>query len=164
MLKRIVMQLSGLGTDLSIRLWGWLTTRLWKPVSSLPASFTRKFQSAINLLNPLAQMLPNFKAWRANQITAAQSTKQEPTTAKAKVIPIGSRRQTTAPQTRQAATTASKKNKEPVGKIKLVLSRISENKTVQTLIAHQWTQAGLRLLGTARQHLQRVQRRLFKGR
>jgi hypothetical protein len=57
-----------------------------------------------------------------------------------------------------------KKSKELVVKIKLVPSRLKENKIVQILMAHKWTQAGLKLVGTARQHLQRVQRQLFKGR
>jgi hypothetical protein len=48
-------------------------------------------------------------------------------------------------------------------KIKLALSRIKENKTVQTLTVHQLIQAGSKLAGLAKQLPQRVRQVFKKG-
>ena len=164
MFKRIVMQVSGLVMVRFTTVYIQLTICLSRTAKHLLALITQTYHSVLTLLNPLAKMLPNFKAWAVNPTTVAPSTKQGRSTAKAKVTRRGSQRQTTAPQTRQRATISSKKSKGFVVKIRLALLRISESKTVQTLMAHQWIQGGLKLLGTARQRLKHVQHRLFKGR
>lgn len=152
MLKRIATQLSGLGMDLCTRLWAWLTTRLWNPVSNLLVSFTRKFQNVINLLNPLVQMVLSFKAWAVSLTTVARSINQGRSIAKAKAIQIGSQLLTTVHQTLQRVATAIKKINVLVALMKWVASRINASKTVLTLIAHQWIQAGLKLLDHANPH------------
>ena len=55
------------------------------------------------------------------------------------------------------------KKEQLVEKTKLARSRIKESKTVQTPIAPQSTQGGLKLLGLARQLLQRVIQTFKKG-
>jgi hypothetical protein len=156
MLKRIVMQLSGRLTALCTQVLVWLTIRLWNPASSLLVSSIRVFLSAINRLNPLAQMVLNFKAWAVNLTTAVQSIKRVLSTAKAKVIQIGLQLQTIACQILLPVTTAFKKSKELVVLIKLAVSRISASKTVLILTVRQWIQAGLKLLETVRQRLLHV--------
>jgi hypothetical protein len=111
MLKLIVMRVSGLGTALCIRLWGWLITRLWNPVSSWLVRFTLKFQNAINRLRQYVQMALSFKVLLANLTTQVRSIKPVLITAKAKVIQIGLRLQTTARQTLQRVKALLKKGK-----------------------------------------------------
>ena len=111
MLKRIVMQVSGIGMDLCTHLWAWLITRLWNPASNLLASYTRKFRSAINLLNPLAKTLPSFKAWAANPTTQALSIKRVLKCVVTTSGQIGSRLATTARQTLQRVKAQFKKGK-----------------------------------------------------
>lgn len=151
MLKRIVTQVSGRGMALCSQPWAWVKTQLFKPANNLLVSYFRKFQSAINHLNLFAQTASSSKACRANQTTAAQSTNQGRTTAKPKATQTGSQRQTTARQTRQPASRSRSSSKGRVEKTKLAQLRMNVSKFVQTLIAHQWIQAGLRLLGPVNQ-------------
>jgi hypothetical protein len=111
MLKRIVMQVSGLGTALCIRLWGWLITRLWNPVSSWLVSFTRKYLNVAHLLNRYARMVLSFKVLLVSLTTQVQSIKPVLITAKAKAIQIGLQLQTTARQTLLRVKALLKKGK-----------------------------------------------------
>lgn len=111
MLKRIVMQVSGQVMVRFTAAYIQLTICLSRTAKHLLALITQISHSALTPLLPLAQTLPSFKAWVANPTTQAQSTKQEPSTVKAKVIPIGSQRQTTAHQTRQRVKPSRKKGK-----------------------------------------------------
>ena len=147
MLKRIVMQLSGRLTALCTQVLAWLTIRLWNPAKHLLVRSIRKFLSAINRLNPHVRMVLNFKAWAASLTTAAQSTKQGRSTAKAKATQIGSQLQITVHLILQRAATAIKKINVLVALMKWVVSHINASKIVLTLTVRQWIQAGLRLLG-----------------
>jgi hypothetical protein len=111
MLKRIVMQVSGLVMVRSTAAYLQLTICLSRTVRRLLALITQLYHSALTPLLPLAKTLSSFKAWAANPTTVEQSTKQEPSTAKAKVIPIGSQQRTTAHQTRQRVKPSRKKGK-----------------------------------------------------
>jgi hypothetical protein len=152
MLKRIATQVSGRMEFLYIRLWAWVTTCRWSLASSLPARFIRKFQNAINLLNPLAQTVLNFKAWVVNQTTAAQLTKQGRSTAKAKAIQIGSQLRTTVLQTLQYANLNQLQSKGLVVKMKLALLCLKGSSYALIRIVRQWIQAGLKLLGRVNPH------------
>ena len=160
---RTVMQVSGKMVSLFTRLWVWLTTQLWNLVSNLRVRFFRKYQSAVNLFNQLVPLVQKCKALLVNLITQVLSIKLVVTAALTKIWDLGLQLATTVRQTLQLVITAFKKNKGLVAKIKSVPSRIKESKIVQTLMAHKWTQAGLKLLGTVRQHQQRAQRQNSKG-
>ena len=165
MLTRIAMLLNGLNMARFTQALASVKERLCKLVSNLRVSFTQAFQNVVSLFSRLrVQIASSFNRLPASQTIVAPLTKQGRSTAKAKATQAGSQPQTTVRQTRRRATTTSKKSKGLVAKIKLALSRINESKTVQILMAHKLTQAGLRLLEAARQRLQRVQRQLFKGR
>ena len=111
MLKRIVMQVSGLVMVRFTTAYIQLTICLSRTVKHLLARITLTYRNVLTQLLPLAKTLPSFKAWAASPTTVEQSTKQEPSTAKAKVIPIGSQQRTTAHQTRQRAKPSHKKGK-----------------------------------------------------
>jgi hypothetical protein len=112
MLKRIVMQVSGLVMGQFTAAYLQLTTCLLKCVKRLLALITQTYHSALTLLNLLrVQIVLNFKAWVVNLTTAVQSIKRVLTTAKAKVIQIGLQLQTTARQTRRRAKPSRKKGK-----------------------------------------------------
>jgi hypothetical protein len=103
-------------------------------------------------------MVLNFKALAASLTTAAQSTKQGRSTAKAKATQIGSQLQITVHLILQRAATAIKKINVLVALMKWVVSHINASKIVLTLTVRQWIQAGLRLLGRVNLLLQRVLR------
>ena len=98
MLKRIVMQVSGIGMDQCTRLWAWLTTRLWNPVSNWLVSFTHKYLNVDCLLNQYARMVLSFRVLLVNLITQVQSIKLVLSTAKHKLIQIGLQLQKTVRQ------------------------------------------------------------------
>lgn len=165
MFKRIVMQVSGLVMVRFTAAYIQLTTCLLKTAKHLLALITQTYLSVLTPLNLLrVQIVLSFKAWAANPTTAAQLTKHVLTTAKHKLTQLGLQLQTTVRQILQRATTACKKSKGLVEKMRLVLSHISESKTALIHTVRRWIQAGLKLLEVARQHLKRVQHRLFKGR
>jgi hypothetical protein len=147
MFKRIVMQVSGRVMVQFTVAYLLLTTCLSKTAKHLLALITQTYHSVLTPLNPLAKMLPSFKAWAVNPTTVAPSTKQGRSTAKAKATQTGSQRQTTVHQIRQHVATAIKKINALVALMKLVASHINVSKTAWTRIVHQWIQAGLRLLG-----------------
>jgi hypothetical protein len=103
-------------------------------------------------------MVLNFKAWAASLTTAAQSTKQGRSTAKAKATQIGSQLQITVHLILQRAATAIKKINVLVALMKWVVSHINASKIVLILTVRQWIQAGLKLLETVRQRLLHVLR------
>jgi hypothetical protein len=152
MLKRIAMQLSGRLMALCTQVLAWLTTRLWNPAKHLLVSSTQVFLSAINRLNLLAQMALNFKALLVNLTTVAQSIKQGLSTAKAKVIQIGSQLLTTVLQTLQYASLNQLQNKGFVVKMKLAQLRLKGSSYALIRIVRQLIQVGLKLLGIASQH------------
>lgn len=98
MLKRIVMQMTGLGTALCIRLWALLTALLWNPVNSLLANFTLKFQSVVSLKYLCAKIVLSINLCRAPLITAVQSTRVVLTFASQRLIQIGLQLLTTVRQ------------------------------------------------------------------
>ena len=166
MLKRIVTQVSGQVMVRFTTAYLQLTICLLKIAKRLLALITQTYRSALTLLLPLARTLPSFKAWAVNPTTAAPSIKRVLSIVKAKVIQIGSQRQTTVHQTPQHAATATKKTNVLVALTKWVVSRINVSKTVLTHTAHPWIQAGLKLLGRVNPHLLAayLSQRLEKGR
>jgi hypothetical protein len=164
MLKRIVMQVSGQVMAQFTVAYLLLTTCLLRTVKHLLALITQTYHSVLTLLNPLAKMLPSFKAWAVNPTTVAPSTKQGRSTAKAKATQTGSQRQTTVHQILQHANLSQLQSKGIVAKIKLALLRLKGNSYALVHTVRQWIQGGLKLLEAARQHLKHVQHRLFKGR
>jgi hypothetical protein len=158
MLKRIVMQVSGQVMAQFTVAYLLLMTCLLRTVKHLLALITQTYHSVLTLLNPLAKMLPSFKAWAVNPTTVAPSTKQGRSTAKAKATQTGSQRQTTVHQILQRVATVIKKTNALVALTKWVVSRINASKTAWTRIVHQWIQAGLKLLETVHLHLQSVLR------
>ena len=163
MLKRIVMQLSGRLTALCTQVLAWLTTRLWNPASSLLVSSTRVFLSAINRLNPHVRMVLNFKAWAASLTTAAQSTKQGRSTAKAKATQIGSQLQITVHLILQRVLRLQSLSKKRAEKTKLVQSLLKKAVAVLTRMVYLLKVIGLKQVGTVRQPQQRAQRQRSKG-
>ncbi len=111
MLKRIVMQMTGLGTALCIRLWALLTVRLWNPVNSLLASYTLKFQSVVNLNLLRAKILLSTKVLLALCITLVQSIRLALKLAVTTSGQIGLRLATTARQILQRVNLLRKKGK-----------------------------------------------------
>ena len=163
----IVTQLSGRFMALYTQALEWLKVQLWHRVKHSHASFIRVFQNVRNLylLNLLrVQTVSSFNRLRVSLITAVQLIKAGISIVKAQLIQTGLQLATIAHQTLQLVITVFKMSKGLVAKIKLVLSRLKENKIVQILMAHKWTQAGLKLLGTVRQRQQRAQRQNSKGR
>jgi hypothetical protein len=131
----------------------------------LLALITQTYLSVLTQLNLLcAQTVSNFKVFLANLTTAVQSIKHVLSTAKAKVIQIGLQLRTTVRQILQRANLSQLQNKGLVAKIKLVLLRLKGSSYALVHTVRQWIQGGLKLLEAARQHLKRVQHRLFKGR
>lgn len=163
MLKRIVMQASGQMARLFTIVYTQLMICLLKLVKKLHALIIQTFRNALTLIHPLAKTLPNFKAWVASQTTAAQSTKQEHSIAKAKVTPTGSQRQTIARPTRQRANPNQLQNKGFVAKIKLVQSLFKKAVVALTLIINQLKAIGLKQAGIVRQPQQPAQRQRLKG-
>jgi hypothetical protein len=164
MLKRIVMQVSGLAMARFTTAYLQLTTCLSRTAKHLLALTIQIYRSALTLLLPLVQTVSNFKAWVANLTTAVQSIKRVLSTAKAKAIQIGLQLRTTAHQILQRANLSQLQNKGLVAKIKLALLRLKGSSYALVHTVRQWIQGGLKLLEAACQHLKRVQHRLFKGR
>lgn len=158
MLKRIVTQVSGQVMVRFTTAYLQLTICLLKIAKRLLALITQTYRNVLTPLLPLAQTLPNFKAWAASPTTVAPSTKQGRSTAKAKATQTGSQRQTTVHLILQRAATAIKKTNVLVALTKWVVSRINVSKTVLTHTVHQWIQAGLKLLGRVNLLLQPVLR------
>ena len=156
MLKRIVMQVSGLVMVRFTAAYLRLTICLSKTVKLLLARITQTYRNVLTPLLPLAQTLPNFKAWAASPTTVEPSIKRVLSIVKVKAILIGLRLATTARQTLQRAVTAIKKTNVLVALMKWVVSGINASKTALTLTVRQWIQAGLKLLETVRQRLQHV--------
>jgi hypothetical protein len=111
MLKRIVMQVSGLVMVRFTAVYLQLTICLSRTVKHLLARITQTYHSVLTPLLPLAKTLPSFKAWVVNLTTAVQSIKHVLSTAKAKVIQIGSQLRTTVLPTRRPAKPSRKKGK-----------------------------------------------------
>jgi hypothetical protein len=152
MLKRIVMQVSGQVMVRFTTAYLQLTICLSRTAKHLLALITQTYHSALTLLHPLAPIWWSFKAWAASLTTAAQSTKQGRSTAKAKATQIGSQLQITVHLILQRAATAIKKINVLVALMKWVVSHINASKIVLTLTVRQWIQVGLKLLGIASQH------------
>ena len=111
MLKRIVMQVSGQVMAQFTAVYLRLTICLLRTVKRLLVLITQTYHSALTLLNPLAKMLPSFKAWAVNPTIAAPSIKRVLSTVKAKAIQIGLRLRIIARQTRQPVKPSRKKGK-----------------------------------------------------
>ena len=111
MLKRIVMQVSGLVMVRFTAAYLRLTICLSKTVKRLLARITQAYRNVLTPLLPLAQTLPNFKAWAANPTTVEPSIKRVLSIVKAKAILIGLRLATTARQTLQRVKALFKKGK-----------------------------------------------------
>ena len=112
MLKRIVMQVSGLIMVRFTAAYIQLMTCLSRTAKHLHALITQTYHSALTPLNLLrVQTVLNFKAWVANLTTAGQLIKRVLFTAKAKAIQIGLQLQTTAHQILQRVKAQVKKGK-----------------------------------------------------
>lgn len=111
MLKRIVMQLSGLVMARFTQALASLKARLYKLVSNLRVSFILASLSVASLFNHLVKTLSNFNRFRVSLTTAVQLIKAGLITVKAKLIQIGLRLATTARKTRQPAKPSRKKGK-----------------------------------------------------
>ena len=164
MFTRIVQQVNGLLTALSTRLSTLLKERLLPNVNKLLASITHTFQSAVSLWFRLVQTTLNIKALVVNRITQARSTNQEPISAKQIATQLGLQPRTIVPPTSQPVVTAqSRKRGRPVGSTKSAQSHSKGNKTVQTRTVPQSIQAGTKLDGLVKQHLQHANKASKKG-
>jgi hypothetical protein len=111
MLKRIVMQVSGLVMAQFTAVYLRLTICLSRTVKHLLALITLAYHNVLIKLHPLAQMLPSFKVWAANPTIAAPLIKRVLSIVKAKAIQIGLRLRIIARQTRQPVKPSRKKGK-----------------------------------------------------
>lgn len=111
MFMHIVTHLSGRIMALYIQVYMLIKARLLKLANSLHASFIRVYQSAVNLLPPLAKTLSKIKALLANLTTQVLSIKQGLKLVATTCGQIGSLLQTTVRQIRQLVTQTSKKGK-----------------------------------------------------
>jgi hypothetical protein len=164
MFMRIVQRVNGLIMAQYIRASMLVQAQLLPLVSNLLASITQAYQSVVNLLLRLPQLVQtglNINLLRASLITVVQSIKAALTSVKASLIQIGSLLQTIVQTIRQPAPTApSQKKGKPVGITKSARSRTKENKTVQTPTAPLLTQAGTKLVGLVKQLPQHVKQLL----
>jgi hypothetical protein len=167
MFMRIVQRVNGLIMAQYIRASMWVKERLLQLASKLLASITRVYQNVANLQLLNLLRVPTGSSTnplRVSLTTAGQLIKAALISAKAKVILLGKQLLTTVRQISQAALTAFKQTKDKlVELIKLVPSRLKENKTVQTLTVRQLIQAGSKLAGLAKQLPQRVRQVFKKG-
>jgi hypothetical protein len=152
MLKLIVMRVHGQVMVLFSTAYIRLTTCLLRIAKHLLAHTIQIYRSVQTLLLRLVQIQWNFKVWAVNQTIAAQSIKQGLSTAKAKVIQIGSQLLTTVLQTLQYASLNQLQNKGFVVKMKLAQLRLKGSSYALIRIVRQWIQVGLKLLGIASQH------------
>jgi hypothetical protein len=111
MLKRIVMQVSGLVTVRFTAAYIQLTICLSRTVRRLLALITQLYHSALTPLLPLAKTLSSFKAWAANPTTVVQSIKLALKRVATISGQIGLRLATIARQTLQRAKASLKKDK-----------------------------------------------------
>jgi hypothetical protein len=112
MLKRIVMQVSGLVMVRFTTVYTQLMTCLSRTAKHLLALITQTYLSVLTLLNLLrVQIVLSFKAWVASLTTVVQSIKRVLSTAKTKAIQIGLQLQTTAHQILQRVKAQVKKGK-----------------------------------------------------
>jgi hypothetical protein len=160
MFTHIVSQLSGRITALFTQALASLKALLCKLVSSLHVSITQAYQNADNLLRLRLQLA--LTTLKSNPLVvgltkAVQSIKVAHTSVKASLTQIGSLLQTIVQTIRPPAPTVSSPKKgKPVGVTKSARSRTKKNKTAPTPTEVQSTQDGLKLLGHAKQLLQRV--------
>jgi hypothetical protein len=164
MFTRIVQRVNGLIMAQYIQASSWVKTQLLPLVSNLLASITQAYQSVVNLLLRLPQLVQtglNINLLRASLITVAQSIKAALTSVKASLIQTGSQLLTTVRQTKQAVPTAPLPRKgKPVGITKSARSRSKGNKTAQTPTAPQSTLVGLKSQGLVKLLLQRAKQLL----
>lgn len=164
MFMRIVMQVSGQVTALFTRLYSSVMTLLLNSASKLRALIIQTYRSVLTLVNRLVRTELNTKALRANLTTLAQSTRAVLTLVKAKAIQTGSLLLTTVRKISPLALILPlRKNVKPAGSTKLARSRSKGSKAVQTRMAAQSTQGGLKLEGLVKQHLQRAKPASKKG-
>ena len=165
MFMQIVTQVSGRVTALFIQAYTLIKALLCKLVSSLRASFTQAYQSVVNLLRQSLQLV--LTGLKSNPLAVAltkavQSIKAALTSVKASLLQIGSLLQTIVQTIRPPVPTASSRKKgKPVGITKSARSRTKGNKTAPTPTEAQSTPVGLKLLGHAKQLLQRVKQLLI---
>jgi hypothetical protein len=154
MFMRIVQRVNGLIMAQYIRASMLVQAQLLPLVSNLLASITQAYQSVVNLLLRLPQLVQtglNINLLRASLITVVQSIKAALTSVKASLIQTGSQLLTTVRQTKQAVpTTPLRKRGRPVGITKSARSRSKGNKTAQIPTAPQSTQDGLKSAGLAK--------------
>lgn len=161
MLKRIVMQLSGLLMAQFTQVLALLTALLWKAASSLRASFTRLY---LNVVSQLALIGQKLKLYLAGKTKSDTLPKPEPTFAPAELIHHGSQHLKVAAQLQQPATTLSLPKKDPAEKTKSEASLTSANKTAKRHTRKQSTAGGLKSKGHASQRQQRAKSQRKKGR
>ena len=105
MLKRIVMQVSGLLTALFTQVLALLKVLLWKVVSSLRVNFTHLYLNVVSQLVLIAQKL---KLYPAAQTKSDMLRKPEPTYVPAELIHHGSQQSKVAAQLQQPVLQAQK--------------------------------------------------------
>lgn len=160
MLKRIVQQVNGLITALFTAVYMSAREQLLLLVSKLRVSITQAYQSVVNLLRPLPQLV--LTMLKSNPLVvgltkAVQLIKAALTSVKASLTQIGSLLQTIVQTIRQlVATLLLLKKEAPVAQTKSVQSPTKENKTVQTPTAALLTPDGLKSQGHANQRQQRA--------
>jgi hypothetical protein len=111
MLKRIVMQVSGLVMVRFTTVYTRLTTCLLSSAKHLRALITQTYLSALIRLLPLVKILSNFKAWAANLTTVVQSIKLALKRVATISGQIGSQLRTTVRQILRRAKPSRKKGK-----------------------------------------------------
>jgi hypothetical protein len=164
MFMQIVTQVSGRLMALFTAVYTLVKAQLLLLVSKLRVSITQAFQSAVNLLRQslhLALTLLKSNPLAVALTKAVQSIKAAHISVKASLTQIGSLLQTIVQTIRPPVPTASSPKKgKPVGITKSARSRTKGNKTAQTPTEAQSTPVGLKLLGHAKQLLQRVKQLL----
>ena len=161
MFTRIVQQVNGIVQALSTRLSTLVKAQLLPNVKQLLVTIIHTFKAVVS---QLVQTTLNIKALVVNRIIQARSTNQEPISAKQIATQLGLQPRTIVPPTSQPVVTAqSRKRGRPAASTKSAQSLSKGNKTVQTRTVPQSIQAGTKLDGLVKQHLQHANKASKKG-
>jgi hypothetical protein len=155
MFMRIVQQVNGLIMAQYIRASMWVKALVLPNVNKLRVNIILASLSVGNLFNRLVKTVLNIRALVVNRITLDPSINQEPISAKHLATQLGLQPQTIVPPTSQPVVTAqSRKTAKHAASTKSGRSRSKGNKTAQIRTVPQSIQAGTKLEGLVKQHLQ----------